>query len=739
MTPPAPTDAPPRMPAAPEFLRTQMQRARTYLRHRPFGRWLVRVRDSLRGGPPSPAAAPPGPRLQPPATARAARQIARPDDAHSAIRLRPEIDREAAHGTAVVPATRRHDVICLSIIDWEFRFQRPQQVMSQFAAHGHRVFYMSTSRFESPAPGAPMPVLPLRDSVFEFRARTRRPPNVYGDAPAGDLVEDLTMSLSDLRRTYDISEAIVYVMISAWAPVARAARERWGWPIVYDCMDEWENFPGISPGIVAAEEVLVRDCDLLVVTAQRLVEKWQARGRESLLVRNGVDVEFYRRECVPNDLLADAPHPIVGYFGAIADWFDTDLLAAVAAARPQYTFVLLGGVFDVDVRPLSALPNVRLLGQQPYPLMPRYLYHFDVCIIPFKRNPITQATDPVKLYEYLSGGKPVVSTGLKEVAIYREHVALADDASGFAAALDAAVADRDPARMSARREFAGAHGWAQRYESIETALIVATPCTSIVVVTFNNLALTRLCLESVLRNTTYPNYEVIVVDNASTDGTREYLTGLAAAASHVRVIFNETNEGFAAANNRGADVSRGDHIVLLNNDTVVPPGWLGRLARHLGDPRIGLVGPTTNFVGNEAFLQVPYETWGAMEDFAAARAAAFDGQVADISMLAMFCVALRRDVMASVGPLDEAFGLGMFEDDDYSQRIRRAGFRVVCAGDCFVHHVGQAAFKALIADGTYNPLFERNRKHYEEKWQTTWVAHVRQPLTFATHARSPQA
>lgn len=735
MTPPVSTDTAAAMPAAPRPLRTRLQRARAYLRQRRLGRWLVRLRDEWRGtaaglsNAPSPL----------PVNPRAARRRVAAGDARGAIRLRPEIDRDALPaGPAVVPEPRRHDVICLSIIDWEFRFQRPQQIMAQFAAHGHRVFYMSSSRFDPRAAGQPIGVLPLRENVYEFRARTRRPVNVYGDVPAGDLVDDLTDSLEDLRRTYDIAEAVVYVMIGAWAPLARVARERWGWTVVYDCMDEWEYFPGISADIVKAEDALVHDCDLLVVTAQRLVEKWRDRGREPLLVRNGVDAEFYRRECVPNELLSDAPHPIVGYFGAIADWFDVELLADVAAARPQFTFVLLGGVFDVDVTPL-ALPNVRLLGQQPYALMPRYLYHFDACVIPFKLNPITQATDPVKLYEYLSGGKPVVSTALKEVAIHREHVALADNAEEFVRALDEAVGDRDPARAAARRAFASGHGWAQRYDAIETQIVAQTPCASVVIVTFNNVALTRACLESVLRNTSYPNYEVVVVDNASTDGTREYLEALAARTPRVRVIQNDANAGFAAANNQGAEATRGDYVVLLNNDTIVPPGWLGRLVRHLQDDRIGMVGPTTNFVGNEAFLHVPYRTWDEMEEFAADRAVRFDGEVADIAMLAMFCVALRRDVMAAIGPLDETFGVGMFEDDDYSHRVRQAGLRVVCAGDCFVHHVGQAAFKALISDGTYNALFEKNRRYYEQKWRTSWVAHVRQPLRFATHARSDRS
>ena len=104
-------------------------------------------------------------------------------------------------------------------------------------------------------------------------------------------------------------------------------------------------------------------------------------------MRNGVDYEFYDARCRPNPILSDVGHPLVGYFGAIADWFDVELLAHVARERPFYDFILLGGVAGVDVETLKALPNVSLLGQQPYSTMPRYLYHFDACVIPFKINP----------------------------------------------------------------------------------------------------------------------------------------------------------------------------------------------------------------------------------------------------------------------------------------------------------------------------------------------------------------
>ena len=99
-------------------------------------------------------------------------------------------------------------------------------------------------------------------------------------------------------------------------------------------------------------------------------------------------------------------------------------------------------------------------------------------------------------------------------------------------------------------------------------------------------------------------------------------------------------------------------------------------------------------------------------------------------MLAMFCVAFRRRTYEQVGPLDEQFGIGMFEDDDYAMRIKARGLRVICAADVFVHHFGQAAFKKLIESGQYNPLFDENRRRYETKWKVEWVPHKHATLKF---------
>jgi GT2 family glycosyltransferase len=336
----------------------------------------------------------------------------------------------------------------------------------------------------------------------------------------------------------------------------------------------------------------------------------------------------------------------------------------------------------------------------------------------------------VKVYEYLSSGKPVVSVALPELEPFRDLLYLAADREDFLAQLDRALVEDDPKMVERRRSFAAQNTWEKRYEVIANGLRDSATRASLIVVTYNNLALTRLCLESIVRNTDYPNYEIIVVDNNSTDRTPEYLRQLAAQHPHVQIILNSENRGFSFANNQGLALSTGDRLVLLNNDTVVPPGWLSRLLRHLEDPAIGLVGPVTNSVGNEARVEVEYQTMGEMEAFADELVWTNDGRLADIHMLAMFCVAFRRDTYEKVGRLDEQFGIGMFEDDDYSLRVKKSDLRVVCAADVFVHHFGQAAFKELIPSGAYDELFTENRRRFESKWNVRWIPHQNAPLQF---------
>ncbi|HLB21533.1 MAG TPA: glycosyltransferase family 2 protein, partial [Solirubrobacteraceae bacterium] len=249
---------------------------------------------------------------------------------------------------------------------------------------------------------------------------------------------------------------------------------------------------------------------------------------------------------------------------------------------------------------------------------------------------------------------------------------------------------------------------------------------SVVVVTHGGLAFTRLCLETLLANSG-GDFELIVVDNGSADATPAYLTRLAQADARVRALLNGRNMGFAAACNQGLCLAGGDHLVLLNNDTMVAPGWLARLVAHLRNPEVGLVGPVTNRIGNEAEIATDYRTWGEFLTLARRRARAHAGEWLQVRTPAMFCLALRRETYLSLGPLDERYEVGLLEDDDYAERARQAGYQQRCVEDVLVHHFGEASFGRLVAGGEYSRILRANQRRFAEKWHKEWEPYGRRP------------
>jgi len=284
-----------------------------------------------------------------------------------------------------------------------------------------------------------------------------------------------------------------------------------------------------------------------------------------------------------------------------------------------------------------------------------------------------------------------------------------------------------PARITDATEVECARSYAPWGEpaSLDVARPVrydAAPRASILVVTYNNLALTRLCLASLQRCAGSLPFEIIVVDNASSDGTQTWLRATAARdLLPLTVVENAHNAGFAAGNNLAASRARGDVLVFLNNDCVVVPGWLEALVAHLDrDPTIGLLGPVTNSGGNgEAQLGTRYAELDGMRAFAAEYTRAHAGVVDDVPMLALFCAAMRTDRFDVVGGLDERYGRGLFEDDDLALAVRRHRWRVALARDVFVHHYGGASFSRL-PPGEYLRLWWNNRRTYERKWGIKW-------------------
>lgn len=236
--------------------------------------------------------------------------------------------------------------------------------------------------------------------------------------------------------------------------------------------------------------------------------------------------------------------------------------------------------------------------------------------------------------------------------------------------------------------------------------------TSIIILTYNNLDYNIICLESIRKYTTAETYEIIIVDNNSTDGTQEWLK----EQTDIKLILNDTNLGFPKGCNLGIAASDKDNdILFLNNDTKVTPRWLDNLKICLySDDKIGATASITNYCSNYQSISVPYKDMEDMIEFADKNNISSPDKWEQKIRLVAFCMLVKRDVINKIGILDEIFTPGNFEDDDLCMRIIDVGYKLMLCNDSFIHHFGSTSFKKDY--NKFNDLLKINAQKFEEKW-----------------------
>ncbi|NOU79232.1 glycosyltransferase [Paenibacillus sp. LMG 31459] len=235
--------------------------------------------------------------------------------------------------------------------------------------------------------------------------------------------------------------------------------------------------------------------------------------------------------------------------------------------------------------------------------------------------------------------------------------------------------------------------------------------TSIILLTYNKIKYTQACIESIRQYTPKGTYQLIVVDNLSTDGTRDWL----ADQTDILTIFNEENVGFPKGCNQGIDIATGDNILLLNNDVLVTRNWLSLMNDCLySSDDIGAVGPVSNSAYGDQEINASYSTLDEMWDFANKYNIINTPDWEQKIKLIGFCMLIRKEVVEQVGLLDEIFSPGMCEDGDYSLRIIQAGYKLMVCRNIFIHHFGSTSFGEM--PELRQQLWARNREKFVGKW-----------------------
>jgi UDP-galactopyranose mutase len=357
--------------------------------------------------------------------------------------------------------TSRADLVCLSHLRWNFVFQRPQHLMTRFAAE-RRVFF-----FEEPVFGSPrLPQLQIRRDG-DVRVVVPHLPESLQDA-ADDTLRDL---LHRMCAEWRIDRPVCWYYTPMALKFSRALPPG---AVVYDCMDELSAFKGAPPELLTLEDELFDRADIVFTGGQSLQDAKRGRHPRVYPFPSSVDVAHFakaRRIKRDPDDQAAIPRPRMGFFGVIDERMDIHLLGELAALHPDWHLVMLGPVVKIAEESLPKLPNIHYLGLKKYEELPAYLSGWDVALLPFAMNESTKFISPTKTPEYLAAGCRVVSTPVRDVVRpYGDEgmVAIGGSAAEFGDAIASALGAPDPEWRARVDKYLSQLSWDRTWADMRT-------------------------------------------------------------------------------------------------------------------------------------------------------------------------------------------------------------------------------------------------------------------------------
>jgi glycosyltransferase involved in cell wall biosynthesis len=331
------------------------------------------------------------------------------------------------------------NIICFSDVSWNFLWQRQQQLISRFPKDWN-ILYIEPSFWKAKA---------LKIINYVSRIRVPRNDNIIVKSiPTFPLVDDLRrfQTLNDwlivnfmlhFIKKASFKEAVLILYHPRFSCVLGRMGESLS---CYDVIDEKFEFEEVPQRLKRHHTFLIENVDLITVSSTALhMAILSLRDQDVFLIGNGADIRHFRRATtelkIPDDIVRIGKQPILGYLGAIGEWFDFSLLESILKTYPKVNVVLVGWAFNKQRLRIDklcrAFPNLHFLGRRSYEDLPRYVKAFAVCIIPFRLYKLTEAINPTKVYEYMAAGKPVISTALPELNRWKELIYIANNSAEF--------------------------------------------------------------------------------------------------------------------------------------------------------------------------------------------------------------------------------------------------------------------------------------------------------------------
>ena len=296
------------------------------------------------------------------------------------------------------------DIVCFSHLRWDFVFQRPQHLMSRFANH-NRVFFIEEPVFDAPS---------------EYNSIQQDPVSgVWVVTPHLISTQKTAEALRSLLNLLMESMGIQEYMFWYYSPMAlKFSHHLEPQLIVYDCMDELSAFRFAPTELKQYEAILFSKADLVFTGGHHLFEAKQYLHNNIHAFPSSIDKDHFasaRQLMKDPEEQAHIPHPRIGFYGVIDERFNVNLLKELAIRNKDWHFIILGPVVKIDPASLPVMENIHFPGGKKYEELPAFLGGWDIAFMPFALNEATKYISPTKTPEYLAGGKPVVSTSIRDV------------------------------------------------------------------------------------------------------------------------------------------------------------------------------------------------------------------------------------------------------------------------------------------------------------------------------------